>query len=199
MMRTSPFEHKLSMEEAEDRLIKNLKKIIGQKKDFYKLIGEQFGDGDQVTMQMKTIRNCSLSERIKTYSSQRIEDQRKWYLKKTKGNRKGKNIVFIILIGLQIIAFCSIIAEINDAISIFLMPFLACLTASTIAFLQLKRFQELTESYAITATELGLIKSKFHHIKSEDDLQNFVDDAETAVSREHTLWLARRDSTELFD
>ena len=52
------------------------------------------------------------------------------------------------------------------------------LATSTIALLQLKRFQELTESYGITATELSMIKSKFHHINSEDDFQKFVEQEE---------------------
>jgi hypothetical protein len=64
--------------------------------------------------------------------------------------------------------------------------------------LQLRRYQELSQSYLITATELSLIKSKIHQIETEEELSNFVDDAETAISREHTLWLARRDSIDLF-
>lgn len=198
MMGTSPFSNVLEPEQAEEKLIKNLKQIIGQKKEFYKLVGEQFGEGNQITPKMIENRQKPLNERVGIYAAERIEEQRKWYTKNSKDNRRYKNIAFACLVGFQVLAIVFLVMEIYETVSFTITPLLACLATSTIALLQLKRFQELTESYGITATELSLIKSKIRHIESEDDLQNFVDDAETAISREHTLWLARRDSVELF-
>lgn len=198
MMGVTPFSYSLTTEQAEEKLIKNLKQIIGQKKEFYKLIGEQFGEREQITSRMIENREMSFSDKVQLYSSARLEEQRKWYAKKSKLNRKNKNIALSCLIAFQIFAITTLVMEIYDSIEFTLTPLLATLATSTIALLQLKRFQELTESYGITATELSLIKSKTRHIKNEEDLENFVDDAETAISREHTLWLARRDSVELF-
>lgn len=198
MMGISPFPYDLSVEQAEEKLIKNLKQIIGQKKEFYKLIGEKFGEGDQISPLMIENRKLTLLEKIKMYTSKRLEDQRKWYSKKSKDNRKYKNIAFFCLVAFQLLAIAALIMEIYDTIEWSVTPLLATLATSTVALLQMKRFQELTESYGITATELSLIKSKINHVKNEDDFQDFVDDAETAISREHTLWLARRDSVELF-
>lgn len=198
MMGVRPFSYNLTTEQAEEKLIKNLKQIIGQKKEFYKLIGEQFGEREQITPTMIANREKSFSDKVQLYSSARLEEQRKWYAKKSKLNRTNKNIALSCLIAFQLFAITAFILEIYDSIEFTLTPLFAILATSTIALLQLKRFQELTESYGITATELSLVKTKTRHIKDEKDLEDFVDDAETAISREHTLWLARRDSVELF-
>jgi uncharacterized membrane protein len=195
---TKPFSFNLKSSDAEEKLIKNLKQIIGQKKEFFQLIGEEFGEGDQITTSMVKLRKLDLNEKINFYSTQRLEKQRKWYYDKSKENRKNKNLSFGAIITFQVLAILSLILDYYGIIDFMTTPLMACLASSFIAWLQLKRFQELTESYGITATELNLIKSKIRHVKNESDFENFVDDAETAISREHTLWLARRDSTELF-
>lgn len=195
---TRPFNYKLKSKDAEEKLIKNLKKIIGQKKEFFQLIGEEFGDGDQITSSMVELRKLELEEQIDYYASERLEVQRKWYYNKARENRKNKKLSFVAIIIFQVLAIASLILDFYKVIDFMITPLMACMASSVIAWLQLKRFQELTESYGITATELSLIKSKVKHIKDEEDFENFVDDAETAISREHTLWLARRDSTELF-
>lgn len=198
MMGITPFPYNLSSKQAEEKLIKNLKRIIGQKKEFYKLIGENFSEGEQITTKMIEYRQKDISEKIQIYSKERLEEQRKWYYSKSGKNRRNKNIAFLCLIVFQLLAFLSLILDINESVYFSATPLLATLATSTIALLQLKRFQELTESYGITATELSFIKSKIKHVKTKDDFQDFVDDAETAISREHTLWLARRDSVDLF-
>jgi hypothetical protein len=70
---------------------------------------------------------------------------------------------------------------------------LTSLCASLLAWMQVKQYQELSQSYAIAAQELGLISALAKHSQSEADFSAFVADAETAMSREHTLWTARRD------
>ena len=44
----------------------------------------------------------------------------------------------------------------------------------------------------VTAHEIGLIKEQSYYISSEKDFLDFIRDAETAFSREHTQWQARR-------
>ena len=83
--------------------------------------------------------------------------------------------------------------------NIKIIAFAITLITSVIAWMQIKNYQELTHSYALTAHELSVIKSKIGQVDSEKSLDNFVDDSETAISREHTMWLARRDHLHLFN
>jgi hypothetical protein len=59
-------------------------------------------------------------------------------------------------------------------------------------WLQTKQHQVLAHAYAVTAQELSSIRSLIQWQESESDWSAFVDDAETAISREHTLWRAKR-------
>ncbi|HDQ2581608.1 TPA: SLATT domain-containing protein [Morganella morganii] len=64
--------------------------------------------------------------------------------------------------------------------------------SALIGWVQIKKYNELSASYALTAHEIGLIKEQSYYISSEKDFLDFIRDAETAFSREHTQWQARR-------
>ena len=95
---------------------------------------------------------------------------------------------------LQAIALFSSLALIRwPNLSINTSAIFAAAAASAIAWLQLKRHQELTNSYGLAAQELGLIAEQSRGITEPEKLSAFILDAENAISREHTLWKARRD------
>jgi hypothetical protein len=64
--------------------------------------------------------------------------------------------------------------------------------SSIIGWMQVKEFNELATTYTVAAHEIGLIKPQLDDIATEPELSDFVNDAELAFSREHTLWIARR-------
>lgn len=72
---------------------------------------------------------------------------------------------------------------------------LATGASAVLAWLQIRRHQELAQSYAVASHELALAESRARHVRSEEELARFVGDAEAAISREHTLWIARRDES----
>jgi hypothetical protein len=53
----------------------------------------------------------------------------------------------------------------------------------------------VAQSYAIATMDLGLIQEQGARIEGDAQLAAFVADAENAISREHTLWVARRDKS----
>ena len=65
-------------------------------------------------------------------------------------------------------------------------------TAAVGTWLQLKQHQMLAQSYSVAAKELEMIAEKFPPLQNRPDDEtawaNFVNDAEAAISREHTLW-----------
>ena len=68
----------------------------------------------------------------------------------------------------------------------------AVCASSVLSWLQTKKHQELSASYALTAQETSLIRGEASYVNSEDSLSNFVIDSENAFSREHTQWFARK-------
>lgn len=193
-----PFSIDLNETKAQNLLIENFKKVIGHRKDFFTIIGSDFAENEQLPVELLNIRKLSKEERISIYKTQRLEKQKKWYTDKTSENKKWTKISFAIIIVAQVLALISLILKIKFEFEFSIAPILVTISTAFIAWLQLRRYQELSQSYLITATELSLIKSKINQVETESDFSEFVDDSETAISREHTLWLARRDNIELF-
>ena len=69
---------------------------------------------------------------------------------------------------------------------------LATLATAFISWTQAKKYGELAQVYEITANELGAVADQLIHVRTDSDLSRYVKEAETAISREHTLWVARR-------
>jgi hypothetical protein len=64
--------------------------------------------------------------------------------------------------------------------------------AAGAAWLQFQQHRVLKTSYALAEQELSLVLARLDHVNDEDEWAEFVTDAEGAISREHTTWLARR-------
>jgi hypothetical protein len=64
------------------------------------------------------------------------------------------------------------------------------LTAAGVAWVQTKQHQTLASAYAVASQELSDIDSRVNQPSAEREWAHFVDEAEQAISREHTLWRA---------
>jgi hypothetical protein len=143
---------------------------------------------------MQEVRVLSTQDRRDFYVKARIEDQRNWYSAKAKTNQDREWRWFIVIMLAQIAAIVSAFLLVYSPESnLNLTGFCSTLATAALAWLQVKRHQELAQSYNLTAQELGLIATKARHIITDDKLSAFVSDTENAISREHTMWIARRD------
>ena len=73
-----------------------------------------------------------------------------------------------------------------------LLIFAGVVIAAMAAWLQTKQHRALATAYGITALELASVRSKIKWQENERDWGKFVNNAEEAFSREHTLWRASR-------
>ena len=64
--------------------------------------------------------------------------------------------------------------------------------ATITAWTQTKQYRNLAAAYTVTALELASVRTKIANQYSEAEWAKFVNDAEEAFSREHTLWKASR-------
>jgi hypothetical protein len=69
---------------------------------------------------------------------------------------------------------------------------LASIAAVLVGWREVKQYGQLGHAYSLAAQELGLVEVRAAHVVTDDDLAAFVADAEQAISREHTMWAARR-------
>lgn len=191
MMNSEPY--RLSSNEAEKRFLADLDGIRRERKSFAELLGGEHATKPQITETMRKTKNLNVAERVKIYIENRIRGQKLWYSSNSSKNRQKAERFFIITIILQCIA--TIIAFLFIKYPTFIFNPTGVSTtviAGILAWTQLKQYKTLAESYGLTTQELGTIEERSRGIKRNDEFSSFVLEAETAISREHTIWLARR-------
>jgi len=196
MTGAEPYLHGLANHEVDDLFCHELDAILQGRRAISSVLGGDDASGDQITDRMRSMRAADLDTRKATYLRDRIQDQRAWYASKAGLNGKLSNRWLLAVASVQLLAAAAAIALVHrPELEFNAAAVLSALAASFLAWLQLKQHRELAHSYGLAAHELGLIEARSKHIQTEDQLSRFVADAENAISREHTMWAARRGST----
>ncbi|GAA1406404.1 membrane protein [Glutamicibacter uratoxydans] len=149
-------------------------------------------DGSSPTETMKQIRASSLIERRNIYLKYRNNKQFNWYKDKANNNKKASVRWRGILIGAEVIAIALAAARAFGGWDIDFAGILSAIIGAGAAWLALKQHTSLSAAYALTAVELEKQRHALEIIESEEGWSRSVADAEEAISREHTMWLASR-------
>lgn len=149
----------------------------------------------QITEELRGVRRLSLPERQEIYEQLRIADQQDWYAAKAAANARASlrwNLGLLVLeIGAAGVAFGGLL-QLSGEIGAQGLGIGAALVAAVAAWIQARQFTSLSASYGLAAHELGAIRVLLAHQLTEVEWAAFVNDAETAISREHTMWRASR-------
>lgn len=194
MMRANPYLDSEDVQAVKSNFKSRLKNILNEHKYLAHELGGELASEEQITDEMCRIRNLQLEDRMNLYRTHRIDEQRKWYAKKSSYNKKRGNLWFGILITAQLIAIVFVLLRVGYPewaywpAEVFVVSAGAALT-----WIQVKRFSELAAAYGLTAHELGVIRNDLESVIDENGFAQFVVDSESAFSREHTQWLARKD------
>lgn len=149
----------------------------------------------QITHSMDETRALSLDSRKELYDVNRIREQRLWYAKKAQENKGASKSWMLASTGTYVIAIGMVLLRIAyPNIEIWPIEPIIVTASSMIGWTQIKKFNELSSSYTLTAHEIGIIQGRIEEISSENEFSDFVNEAEQAFSREHTQWVARQQS-----
>ncbi len=150
-----------------------------------------------ITGTMANIRSKNLSERKEYYLKERIEDQKKWYSKNAKKNKDRSNLWFTLnIISHVVTIICIGYLIFNPKSNWNFVGLFTTISTSIIAWVQLKQYQNLNQSYSTASIELNLISDLGQSILLEEEFSKYVLDSENAISREHTTWLAQTRKTD---
>jgi len=192
MMRAEPFREDAN---AEAVFISGLKELREARPHLGKHIASAIGTaGSAITEFMKQKRTLPLEERRRFYVSARIHDQQEWYADKAKSNADSGNRWFWTIVALQVVVVILAIARsASGGLRINPVPIITTCAAVLATWGQVKRHDELAQSYALAAQELEEIEAIASNQTSEEAFSQIVEQAENSISREHTMWCARRD------
>lgn len=187
------FEHNLEKAVVDKRFTDRIKEINNEFSDLVGILNAKHIALPIITDEMRRVRHLSIIERKQYYLKHRIDNQITWYSTKAESNKnKYENWFWAVIIS-QILAIISIGFLIKFPMSNFnLVGLFSTFSASCFSWLQLKKYQENKEAYTTATSELNIIKQELGEASSETEFSKFVLDAENAMSREHTLWIAQK-------
>ena len=171
------------------RLIARLREVLT---DLGSLGTVEAAGQDQLPPRLLALRASSLHVRQGAYRSGRIEDQRSWYATKADWNSRRRVAWAVVTVLIQVLGLAAGLGRAFFGLDVDFLGLAAALVAAVTAWTRTKDYAELAEAYAVTAQEIGLLAAEEVDPKDESRWAAFVEDAERAFSREHTLWRARR-------
>lgn len=191
-MRSKPYEDTDNDEVVSKQFINDLNAILNQNRSLSVFLQSNAGIRCSISATMRTIRGLSLEERLELYKEQRIRNQANWYSLKSQFNKHRAKQWFWVSVILHGTAICMLLYSVRDAGFSPPVGVVATAAGAVLTWLQAKKHNELNSIYALTAHEIVLIKGEALSVKSEKQLSEFVINSETAFSREHTQWAARK-------
>ena len=190
MTTSKPFSSATIPKKADDKFLELIKEIATEKKDL--AFDFEINTKPMISQKMKDVRHSTVQEKLQLYLSDRVQAQRNWYKNKAIFNKKEGDRYSWIAILMQFLGFLASLYLIKEPTQINLTGVLSSATTAIFSWMQIKKFQELAQAYAITANELGMAESQSTAIQNDKELSDFINDTENAISREHTMWIARR-------
>lgn len=148
--------------------------------------------GKLITEWMRKARALPIEHKLAIYHTLRVDDQMNWYSDKAKFNCRKEGEWFWSVVIIEFLAVAGAALQANQLLQFNPVSGIAAIGTALIAWSQIKRFSDLGTSYAIAASDLCEIAESHRKVETQAELDVFVQQIETAVSREHSIWLARR-------
>lgn len=152
------------------------------------------GDTAQISDRMRELRAMSLTDRRDLYVQHRLIDQADWYRRSAiRHERLGQRWSWGSLTSEVLAVVAALLAlQLPGLGELGLLGVLGALAAAFAAWGQTGRHEDLAKAYGLAYQELLLIAGFADAVSKETDLTKLVHDGEGAISREHTMWMAKR-------
>lgn len=137
-------------------------------------------------------RSMTLQQRRDAYLRERLEDQKVWYASKATASRKAARQWRVALIVLELTGATVALLATMNVFEVPLSGVVSTLIAGIGVWLASRQHDSNARAYGTAALDLGEAEAKITATRTEADWAREMNDAEDAISREHTLWLASR-------
>jgi protein-S-isoprenylcysteine O-methyltransferase Ste14 len=148
--------------------------------------------GGEVTQAMADLRRAARTDRIAVYDRDRIQSQQRWYADKSKWNEERARRWIKVVLLLEGLGLLGAVLKATESTSVDFLGICSALAAAGGAWLQARQHRTLAAAYNVTARELRRIDTLVDPSMTAEEWADFVDQAEEAISREHTMWVASR-------
>ena len=151
--------------DVDSKFIADLKSLVRDSDQLAVGVSSEYTDKPQISPRMRDVRANSLEGRKQIYLAQRISDQRRWYGKKARKSQTAESWYFVVILVSQALALASGAYMISAPVSKWnLVGVFSSLASALVAWLQVRQHEELAQSYAVAALELGFIEEQAEHV-----------------------------------
>ena len=144
-----------------------------------------------ITSSMNAIWNLPIDQKIDIYRRERLENQINWYTGKARSNLSWETPWFWSIFVIEFIGVAYSAFQIWSLFTLNIVGGLSALSAAGIAWIQLKRYSDLANSYAVAREDLIRISEARRGASTQDEFKLMVSEVEAAISREHSMWKSR--------
>ena len=159
---------------------------------FHPRIYQALPISDQISPEMKQLRARETSQRRQLFVEARLDDQIRWYSQKAARSEQISARWFWAGLGLTALALVAAIVSIQAFWVAVLISLFATLSTATTVLSKLGRHDDIKKSYVLAAYELSFLRERVLDAVSEEELSEAVEASEEAISREHSMWIARK-------
>jgi hypothetical protein len=192
MMKAEPYESDGPNQQVQKEFLNDLKAILNQNRSLSHELEWTPDLGEAISGAMIDVRSLPWEKRLEVYVSERIDNQAHWYSKKSQLNKRLAKRWFVVSIVLHSLAILLLLYRIKDPSASLPIEVVATAASAVLTWVQAKKHNELNSSYALAAHEIVLIKGESVSVTEENHLSEFIINSESAFSREHTQWVARK-------
>ena len=175
--------------DADRLLIQRLREVIQPLTDVALL--PSTNERSQITEGMRKLRARPLAERRAAYQTARLESQREWYAARAILNDRLARRWDTITLAFEVLGAVAAVLK-ASGVEVGLLGLSSAIVAAVLAWTQMRAHANLSSAYAVAARELDDIQLLSGDPDTERQWAHFVEEAEMAISREHTTWRGAR-------
>ncbi len=179
-------------DEQEQALLEELQQVRGRFPQVEKYVARCADDRPEITTRMREVRTMATGARLDVYTRLRLQDQIDWYRQKAKDNAVAESRWFVLIFGIEALAIVAAVIRIFTTYEYNPTGGVAAIAAVFVAWSQTKRFSDLASAYSVAWQDLSGLCEHVQRVHDEPALQRLVADVESAISREHRLWVEKR-------
>lgn len=145
-----------------------------------------------ITDKMRAMRAAPLAERQQAYLAGRVIDQQDWYANKALRHQRQAGIFRTAMVVMEVVGIGGALITALTSIDIDMAGIVAAGVSAFAAWNSTRQNDTTATAYMQASHELNLIRERLDRDLDEQQWSDAVVDAETAISREHTMWHAHR-------
>ena len=150
------------------------------------------GTTPTITDKMRAVRAAPLAERKQAYLTGRVIDQQNWYANKALHHQRQARILRTLMLVLEVVGIVGALLTAFAGIPVDLAGFVAAGVSALAAWNSMRQNDATATDYVRASHELNLIRERLDRELDEQQWSDAVSEAETTISREHTMWHAHR-------